>query len=269
MGFFDILKAIGHVVPVAGPVIDAIDGYGSKGGDDSSDDGSGDNGGFLGTALKAFTKSGSGGAPSPAGAISTTAGSIEQQRMNALIQQAMLQQRQDQNAQSRARLALDAPGMEAHNAARGDVLSNSRDAEIGDLPSYIHVPNISGGLRPSMLSASSRALGANMSRQAMLHNLKGDDVPDLTPLPEAGAYDKVLQGVGTGAGFLNAASGLFKPSMPKNDPAATYQPVGPVDITANPGGDAAPLDPSQVPGQGIDPAILAYWKQQAQPGAQS
>lgn len=266
MGFLDIIKAIGHVVPVAGPVIDAIDGYGTKG--DDSGDGSengGPAGGFLGTALKAFTNGSNG--PSPASAISTTAGGIEKARMDAMIQQAMLQQAQDRNAQSRARLALDAPGMEAHNAARGDILANSKDAEFTGLPSYIHVPHMSGGLRPSMLSDSSRQLGANMSRQAMLNNLSGKDVPDLTPLPEAGAYDKILQGVGTGAGFLNAASGLFKPSPSSASPVDPSQPIyGPNEPPQN---DPSQIDQGAGGTGGLDPAILDWWAKQSQPGVQT
>lgn len=186
--------------------------------------------------------------------------------MNALIAQAKLQQQQDQNAQARAKLALSAPQSEASNSVRGDILAKSQDATISGLPSYIHVPTIGGGLRPSMLSANSRALGANMSRNALLNNISGKDVPDLTPLPQANAYDSILQGVGTGAGFLNAVGGMLKPSA--GGPTSSTMPVpsGPQD--GNPGADTGPIN--ALPGEtGIDPNELAWWQQQAMPtGAQ-
>lgn len=217
--------------------------------------------------------------PSAANSLSTTAGKIEGGRASALVQQARLQQEQDQLAQLRAKLALEAPGMEAGNAVRGDLLANGQDAQITGLPSYIHKPTITGGLRPSMLSGNTRSLGANMSRQALLHNMTGDDVPNLTPLPESNAYDSVLQGVGTGAGFLDALGGMFhKPATPTTQQAGG----GGYNGTGTPGypGDATSPDNPMIPKPldvdeidqalggtgGLDPEMLEYWKQQAMGG---
>lgn len=198
--------------------------------------------------------------PSKASSVGQTAGSIEAGRMKALIDQANLQQRQDQLAQTRSTLALRAPGQEASNSVRGDILANSRDAEFSGLPSYIHVPQMSGGLRPSMLSDSSRALGANMSRQALAHNLSGDDVPSLTPLPEAGKLDTGLQlasGIGSfwdalsshggggggsvpGAGAIDTSyQGEGTPGFPGDDPASPVNPMMPA-ITSTQNGEIDP-----------------------------
>lgn len=188
--------------------------------------------------------------PSPASSLATTAGSIESQRAAALAKQAQLQQEQDQLAQNRALLALKAPGMEAGNAVRGDVLANSKDASFTGLPSYIHVPQMSGGLRPSMLSQNSRALGANMSRNALMHNMSGDDVPDLTPLPTRTGYDTALQGVATGAGFLNALGGLGKQSPAAPSGGGSYSGAG---TPGYPGDGASPVNPMMPP---TDPLLL-------------
>lgn len=249
MGFLDTLKQGFDVYNKASPMIDAF----------TRGTGSGGNG------------------PSAASAISTTAGSIEAQRAAALVKQAQLQQEQDQLAQNRALLALRAPGMEASNAARGDVLANSKDVSFTGLPSYIHVPEMSGGLRPSMLSQNSRDLGANMSRNALLNNMSGKDVPNLTPLPTSTGYDTALQGITTGAGFLNALGGLRKPSGPTGTQSGGVPYAG-AGTPGYPGDGTSPsnsmippsplnvgdLDQSVGGTGGLDPAILEWWKQQSQ-----
>lgn len=208
---------------------------------------------LAGPAVSALTGGGSSNPTNPnvgttAGNIGQTAGSIEQQRLNALIQQTLAQQRQDQLNQSRALLGLSAPASEAHNSVQGDILANAQDFSLSGLPKGVTVPTMSGGLRPSLLSPASRALGANMSRNALLNNLSGKDVPALTPLPAASAYDKILQGVAQGGGFLNAANGLFNGAT-----GGTGQITGfvPGDVTNGP-----MIDP-----ENPDNAIPNWWDQ--------
>ncbi len=248
MGFLDVLKSVGHIVPVVGPVIDAMDGYG---------------------------KSSSSSDPSTASAVGQTAGSIEQQRMNALINQAKLQQEQDALALQRTNAgvnvgnlnlnqqkeALAAPGQLAGQSVRGDILANSQDASFSGLNPKIHVPTMSGGLRPSMLSASTRALGGQMSRNALADSTSGKyttqaplpTVPGATPLPEANAYDKILQGTATGAGFLDALKGIGNGASNPNSGQI------PGDVTDAESQLPAPADP------GMDPD-LAEWFQSMQDG---
>jgi hypothetical protein len=172
-------------------------------------------GGAAGGLGDALSSGGStSGATTAAGNAATVAGIAEAARANALIQQATIQQRQDQLNQLRAQLALAAPGQEAKNAARGDILAGAQDATLSGLPSYLHVPTISGGLRPSLFSGNTRALGANMSRQAMLNNMSGADVPALTPLPQSTALDTGLQAVSLGGGLLNALSPVLGGGSP-------------------------------------------------------
>lgn len=237
-----------------------------------------------------------GSGPSTASAIGQTAGSIEQQRMQALIAQAKLQQEQDALGLQRTnagvnvgnldlnqrKQALAAPGQEAHNSVQGDILANAQDAHFSNLPSYVTMPTMSGGLRPSMLSAASRATGGQMSRNAMLNTMSGKDstfaplptVPGATPLPSANAFDKILQGGAIGGSFLDALKGVGgkgSPSQPGGSVAGDQSFAGPDQNTdpstfAGPtqAGDPSTLTPDQG-GSGIDPSILEWLKQQADP----
>lgn len=90
--------------------------------------------------------------------------------------------------------ALTAPGKRAGNAVRGDILSNAQDVSFSGLPSSIPVPQINGGLRPSMFSADTRALGADMSSQARSAQAKGDT---FAPLPDLPTYQAPEGGLPT------------------------------------------------------------------------
>lgn len=89
---------------------------------------------------------------------------------------------------------LAAPGKRAGNAVRGDILSNAQDVAFSGLPSNIPVPTISGGLRPSMFSADTRALGADISSQARAAQAKGDT---FAPLPDLPTYQAPEGGLPT------------------------------------------------------------------------
>jgi hypothetical protein len=122
-----------------------------------------------------------------------------------------------------------APGQRASNAVRGDILAHAQDATF-EGGSRVPKFDFGGGLRPSMFSGSTRELGRNMSRQALLDQLDGEDTPfsDLpkadyssiidaagaprgTPLPQASgtesAMNAILQYAGPGLAALQAAQG--------------------------------------------------------------
>jgi hypothetical protein len=107
---------------------------------------------------------------------------------------------------------LAAPGKRASNSVRGDILANAHDVAISGLPKGVNVPTITGGLRPSMFSDNTRALGGLMSTQALEQQRAGDQfaplpdmpgytappsAPGLTPLPQASTLDKILTTTGT------------------------------------------------------------------------
>lgn len=246
-----------------------------------------------------FTQTGPGGSPSAAQGVGQTAAQIEQGRLNALIAQAHLQQEQDQLALNRAnsgvnvgnldlaqkKQALTAPGMEAGNSARGDILANSQDAVMSNLPASLagHMPTISGGLRPSLLSPNSRALGAQMSRNALTNTMSGKDtnfaplptVPGATPLPSPTGLDTAMQGVAGAGGFLTALGALHTPTTGASSPGQQTggQAFAGTGTTGFPGDTTSAINQmvptpqdtvNQTATTGLDPSILEWLKNAGQ-----
>ncbi len=128
---------------------------------------------------------------------------------------------------------LAAPGKRAANSVRGDILANAQDAVASNVPAGVHVINFSGGLRPSMFSGNTRALGAAMSRQALLDqlapqatpfsDLKPMDVssitsrtaPAVTPLPQGNALDSILSNIGL---YGSMGGAIANAQQPKQSP---------------------------------------------------
>jgi hypothetical protein len=150
--------------------------------------------------------------------------------LEALIRgyQAELDKAKGQMSEYEARLS--APQSRASNAVRGDILANVQDVGV-DAPAGVNVTSFSGGLRPSLLSGNSRALGGQMSKEALLDALSGSPTPfsDMAPvdlssvtgrsapsqtaLPQPSGMDKVLEAIGTYGGL---ASGLMNSQRPNN-----------------------------------------------------
>lgn len=80
--------------------------------------------------------------------------------------------------------ALQAPNVRAGTAVRGDILANAKDATVSGISPNIPVPTISGGLRPSMFSDSTRQLGRVLSQQSLANQQKGDTFSPLPALPD-------------------------------------------------------------------------------------
>lgn len=124
---------------------------------------------------------------------------------------------------------LAAPGKRAANSVRGDLLAGLQDVSI-NRPSGVPTISVSGGLRPSLLSGNSRALGAAMSRQALLDQMDGDATPfsDLkplnvsgitgrtapgpTPLPQGNALDSILANIG----MYGSMASAIAPALQRN-----------------------------------------------------
>lgn len=160
-----------------------------------------------------------------AGQIGDALGGLSRGRQQGRIDETNATQGQDRNALyrynaqlgqadmdlKRKNYTLDAPGKRASNSVRGDILANAQDVSIG-LPSTIPQTTISGGLRPSMFSANTRALGGEMSSQALASQQAGDTFsdlpapPELTPLPQAGKTDSILNSAAGIASLLSSLS---------------------------------------------------------------
>ena len=117
---------------------------------------------------------------------------------------------------ARRNFALQAPGQRGRAALQGDILANAQDAQVMGPISRTggRMPQITGGLRPSLKSGATRQLGSQMSRNALLSQMQGDrfepmaapQIPGATPPPKAGKLDRflnILGGVGAGAGVVS------------------------------------------------------------------
>jgi hypothetical protein len=136
----------------------------------------------------------------------------------ALIQgyQAELDKAKGQLSEYETRLS--APQSRAANRVRGDILANAQDVGV-NAPAGVNVTSFTGGLRPSLLSGNSRALGAQMSKEALLDALNGSPTPfsDMAPvdlsgitgrtapaqtaLPQPSGMDKVMEQIGLWGGL--------------------------------------------------------------------
>lgn len=207
-----------------------------------------------GFALAPFT----GGASIPIGqAVGDMLGGVGQVSGNdagaaaqGRLQQAQVQQGQDRNAIElyRQKLldALNTPGKLASNAVRGDVISNAQPASFSGLPSYIHVPQMSGGLTPASLGPGSRQAGAQLTRTA-LQNLMSNQfnipkAPELTPLPQSSGYDAASKWLGRIGGFAGAAVPYLNANGQPGHVAGEQ--FAPEDLFQRP----EELDPTQFPG---------------------
>jgi hypothetical protein len=130
---------------------------------------------------------------------------------------------------SERQFALKAPSTKLSQLLRGGILQGATDAKI-NVPG-LQRTEMTGGLRPSMLSDEAKSGGGAMVQQALQSLLKGEQfnpmtmptAPGLTPTPQSGGLDtflNVLGGVGSAAG---AGYGAYanKPRSP-----LTFEPAG-------------------------------------------
>jgi hypothetical protein len=128
---------------------------------------------------------------------------------------------------------LSAPQSRAANSVRGDILANVQDATVS-APDGVNVTTFGGGLRPSLLSGNSRALGGQMSKEALLDALSGSPTPfsnmppvdlssitgrtspEQTGLPQASGMDKVMEQIGLWGGLASAGLNSQRPAAGGN-----------------------------------------------------
>jgi hypothetical protein len=102
---------------------------------------------------------------------------------------------------------LRAPGMNARNSVQGDILANVQPATVNGPITGTHgnIPQITGGLSPSLLSQNTRRLGSEMSRKALLAQMSGGLEPK-----KGNALDAILNGIGY-AGLGTSVLGQYGP----------------------------------------------------------
>jgi hypothetical protein len=75
------------------------------------------------------------------------------------------------------KFALAAPSVRAGQSVRGSIMQNAQPVKLSGLPERIssRVPTIEGGLSPALFNDNTRALGGEMTRKALIDQLKGDE----------------------------------------------------------------------------------------------
>jgi hypothetical protein len=135
--------------------------------------------------------------------------------LEALVAKYEAALKQSQGMLDEREAALKEPGMRASNSVRGDMLANLKDATVS-APPGVNVTSFGGGLRPSVLSDNSRALGQQMSKQALLDamdpastpkpfagmspldvsSITGRRAPTPTELPQPSGFDRAMEQIG-------------------------------------------------------------------------
>lgn len=117
---------------------------------------------------------------------------------------------------TRAQLGITAPSARTRQSILGSLLQNVQDVSFGDT-GRVHVPTVSGGLRPSALNAAARASGGELQRQAIDALLSKSDIPEstdfsgallppptATPYTQPGTGESVLSGIGAAGNITEA-----------------------------------------------------------------
>lgn len=167
--------------------------------------GGGAGSGILGTAGKVAA------GYKKVGGILNAAGDLAQGRAEGRAQESVINQAQDRNAISATSVNLGAGPKRGAQAVQGDVLANAKPFRftgsthmVGNIP----VPDAEGGLSPSLFSDSTRKLGTQLSSDALTAQQTDHGNPaSLTPIPQAGTFDKILSTAGTIGSLYDAYSG--------------------------------------------------------------
>jgi hypothetical protein len=140
---------------------------------------------------------------------------LAQEQDKIAVQRYLAQQQGANTDLNQRKYALGAPGIRASTAVKGDVLAGVQDAGVNGpiIGTHGTIPQITGGLRPSILSQDTRQLGSQVRRDALLGQMKGDTfapaptLPGTTPLPKPNALDAALSSGGLAASIAKAAFG--------------------------------------------------------------
>lgn len=145
--------------------------------------------------------------------------------MNALTSASNERTSQRGQALDEKKFALTAPSTRASQSVRGSIMQNAQPVTLSGLSDKIHVPTISGGLSPALFNADTRALGGEMTRKALIDQLKGDDFAPMEktdfsggvlPTPKLedyqnkpGMLEKILGTLGLGGSLAGGVGEAF------------------------------------------------------------
>jgi hypothetical protein len=138
------------------------------------------------------------------------------------------------------KFALAAPSVRAGQSVRGSIMQNAQPVKLSGLPDRIssRIPTIEGGLSPALFNDNTRALGGEMTRKALIDQLKGDEFapmeatdfskgiveqPEMEEYAKQGLLEKILGGVGL-AGSVIGGIGEASDAYKKHRAQQEYEP---------------------------------------------
>lgn len=164
----------------------------------------------------------------------SVAGALAGGRAQGRMDEAGINQIQDRNKIVAADTNLRAGSTRAGQAVQGDILAHAQPFRYTggtSMAGNIPIPQSEGGLSPAIFSDSTRALGSQLSSDALRAQQTDHGNPaSLTPLPQSTALDSILNTAAL------VGSGI--------DALGTRIPYRRVPRVA----DAGPVDPYQLPG---------------------
>jgi len=154
-------------------------------------------------------------------------GTNQNATMNALTAGSQERLQQGNQELDRRQFALTAPRTRASQSVRGSILQNAQPLTLSGLPDRVssRIPAMSGGLTPAMFSADTRALGGELTRSALIDQLKGDEfapmeqtdfskgvlpMPQLEELKKSGLLEQIMGALGTGSSIAAGLGGAIQ-----------------------------------------------------------
>lgn len=163
--------------------------------------------------------------------------SIYGTRQNALMDalRSGSQERLAQGSQDldRRQFALNAPSARARQSVRGSLLQNLQPLQLSGLPDRVssRIPTQTGGLTPAAFNSDTRALGGELTRAALMDQLRGDSfapmtqtnfqegilpAPQLEALQRSGLFEQILGSLGFGASLVGGVGGAVQGARAPN-----------------------------------------------------
>lgn len=144
---------------------------------------------------------------------------------------------------NRREFALNAPNARARQSVKGSILANAQPMTLSGLPDRVssRIPTISGGLSPALFDGNTRALGSELTRDAIMDQLAGDKFESMTPtdfksgvlplpaledLQKSGVLEKILAGVGLAGSVVGGLEGMGRKKTDAEEDLENFEAQG-------------------------------------------
>jgi hypothetical protein len=151
---------------------------------------------------------------------------------NALQNQSAEQTQHANLDLNRRNFALNAPDTRMSQSVRGSILANAKPLTLSGLPDRVasRIPQMSGGLTPEMFSPETRQLGEEMTRKALIDQLKGDEFaplertdfqggvltpPKMEDYQKSSLLEQIMAGLSVGGSLVGGVGEAIQRNKPR------------------------------------------------------